>query len=212
MRAYVAPLANDSRRVVRPVLSEGLDEGDRLHLLRPASSSDRSDDVVSDVDRILTQVVPDLDVVVESVPHSDFARAVTQCIEYVRVPNREIIVVLGGGPHEVLVPLSVAAFTNSERVDTILQMGDVDDAVRRVPRLNLRSSPSEAELSVLSGLSGLDTPLSISRIADELGTSKSTIARHVSSLESEQFVRTSNDGRRKVVELTDSARVLLRSL
>ncbi|RLM62354.1 ArsR family transcriptional regulator, partial [Halorubrum sp. Atlit-9R] len=59
-------------------------------------------------------------------------------------------------------------------------------------------------------LSELDTPLSISQISDELDKSKSTVARHVNSLESENLVTTAKEGRTKSVTLSDSGRVFLK--
>jgi CRISPR-associated protein Csa3 len=60
MRTYIAPLGFDSRRVVRPVLSEGLGDDDEVVLLQPSNNSDRGDDAYQEVADVLTQVVPDL--------------------------------------------------------------------------------------------------------------------------------------------------------
>ncbi|AFK20776.1 ArsR family transcriptional regulator (plasmid) [Haloferax mediterranei ATCC 33500] len=89
-------------------------------------------------------------------------------------------------------------------------MGDIDSSVHRIPRLNLRGNVSDAEAKLLSELSELDTPLSISQISDELDKSKSTVARHVNSLESENLVTTAKEGRTKSVTLSDSGRVFLK--
>ncbi|WP_248908159.1 CRISPR-associated CARF protein Csa3 [Halocatena marina] len=211
MRTYLAPLGFDSRRVVRPVLSEGLDSGDHVLLLQPATESEQGDDAFSEVEDVLTQVVPGLDLWTETLPYSDFVETTLYCADLIRASDGETIVILGGGARELLLPLTVATFTSTDYVDTILQVGDIDSSVRRIPQLNLRGNVSDAEARLLADLDALDTPLSISQIANKLGKSKSTIARHVSSLESEKLVSTTKEGRSKNVSITDSGRVFLKT-
>lgn len=211
MRTYLAPLGFDSRRVVRPVLSEGLDQSDRVVLLQPADSSDQSEDAFEEVVEVLTQVVPDLELESEHLPYTDFVETTLLCADLMQAAEGETIVVLGGGAREILLPLTVATFSNENHIDTVLQVGDIDSSVRRIPRLNLRGNISNAEATLLADLTELDTPLSISDIATELEKSKSTIARHVDSLESEGFVETAKQGRTKTVEPTDSGRIYLSS-
>jgi len=211
MRTYLAPLGFDSRRVVRPVLSEGLEEGDRVVLLQPATGSDRGEDALGDVRDVLTQVVADLDLETDTLPYSDFVETTLYCTDLIAAANGETIVILGGGARELLLPLTVATFTSTDDVDTILQVGDIDSSVRRIPLLNLRGNVSDAEAGLLDDLANLETPLSISQIANELGKSKSTIARHVDSLESEGFVDSTKDGRSKTVSITDSGRIFLKT-
>jgi CRISPR-associated protein Csa3 len=210
MRTYLTPLGFDSRRVVRPVLSEGLDKPDRVVLLQPTNRSEQSEDAFEEVEDILTQVVPDLGLDSERLPYTDFVETTLLCADLIQAAEGQTIVVLGGGAREILLPLTVATFTNENHVDTVLQVGDIDSSVRRIPRLNIRGTISDAEAALLADLKGLDTPLSISDIATELDKSKSTIARHVDSLESESFVRTTKSGRVKTVETTDSGRIFLK--
>ncbi|WP_338147520.1 CRISPR-associated CARF protein Csa3 [Natrinema longum] len=211
MRTYLAPLGFDSRRVVRPVLSEGIETGDRVVLLQPASSSDRGEDAFQEVQNVLTQVVPDLDLETEHLPYTDFVETTLYCADLIQASEGDTIVILGGGARELLLPLTVATFTSGANIDTVLQVGDIDSSVRRLPRLNLRGEVSDAEATLLADLHDLDAVLSISEIADEFDKSKSTIARHINSLESEGFVHTRKDGRSKTVDITDSGRVFLKT-
>jgi len=211
MRTYLAPLGFDSRRVVRPVLSEGLDEDDRVLLLQPATETDRGHEAFDDVEEVLTQIIPGLEISAEKLPYTDFVETTLYCADLMQASEGETIVILGGGARELLLPLTVATFTSTESVDTVLQVGDIDSSVRKIPQLNLRGNVSDAEARLLANLDTLQTPLSISEIATELEKAKSTIARHISSLESEGFVNTVKQGRSKSVSLTDSGRVFLRT-
>jgi CRISPR-associated protein Csa3 len=158
---------------------------------------------------VLTQVVSDLELESEQLPYTDFVETTLLCTDLIQAAEGETIVVLGGGAREILLPLTVATFSNENYIDTILQVGDIDSSVRRIPQLNLRGNISNAEATLLADLTALDTPLSISEIATELEKSKSTVARHVDSLESEGFVQTTKEGRTKTVEQTDSGRIFL---
>lgn len=209
VRTYLAPIGFDSRRVVHPVLSEGLDEDDQVILLRPSDNSQQGEDTVSEVENVLTQVVEELKLTIEQLPYSDFVETMLYCVDLIHEAEGELTVTLGGGAREILLPLTVATFSSPKSVDKVLQVGDIDNNVRRIPKLNLQSSVSRAEFSVLSGISQLDAPISISEIAAELGKSKSTISRHVKSLTERGFLATSEDGRKKTVELTDIGRVYL---
>jgi len=211
MRTYLAPLGFDSRRVVRPVLSEGLDEDDRVLLLQPATETDRGQEAFDDVEEVLTQIIPRLEISAEKLPYTDFVETTLYCADLMQASEGETIVILGGGARELLLPLTVATFTSTESVDTVLQVGDIDSNVRKIPQLNLRGNVSDAEAKLLADLDTLQTPLSISEIATELDKAKSTIARHISSLESEGFVNTAKQGRSKSVFITDSGRVFLRT-
>lgn len=212
MRTYLAPLGFDSRHVVRPVLSEDIDPGDRILLLQPATGSERSDDVFNEVEYILTQVVSDLDLETEALPYSNFVETTLYCVEFIQPADSETIVILGGGAREILFPLTVAIFSSVDSVDTILQVGDIESNVRRIPQLSLRGNVSDAEAGLLAEVDKIDAPRSISQIANEVGKSKSTVARHVSSLESEGFVSSEKDGRSKRISITDSGRVFFENV
>lgn len=209
MRTYLAPLGFDSRRVVRPVLSEGLDAEDKVVLLQPSNSSNRGEDAFKEVKEVLTQVVPDLSLNTEHLPYTDFVETVLYCVDLIQVAEGETIVILGGGARELLFPLVVATFSSEAYIDTILQMGDIDSGVRRLPKLNLRGNTTDAEAKLLLELTNLNTSPSITEISNELDKSKSTIARHINSLEQESFVKTHTDGRAKTVDVTDSGRIFL---
>jgi len=212
MRTYIAPLGFDSRRVVRPVLSEGLGDEDDVVLLQPSNNSDRGNDAYQEVEDVLTQVVPDLSLHTEYLPYTDFVESVLYCIDLIRSASGEAIVILGGGARELLFPLVVATFSSEKHIDTVLQVGDIDNSVRRLPEINLRGKATDAETKLLSELLTLNKHLSITDIASEFDKSKSTIARHVTSLAEEGFVKTESDGRAKTVMVTDCGRIYISSL
>jgi len=143
-------------------LSEGLDDEDEVVLLQPSNSSNRGDDAYQEVADVLTQVVPDLSLHTEYLPYTDFVESVLYCVDLIRAAEGETIVILGGGARELLFPLVVATFSSERFINTILQVGDIDSSVRRLPGLNLRGNATDAETKLLFELTALDTSLSIS--------------------------------------------------
>ncbi len=78
------------------MLSEGLNEPDQVVLLQPANSSDRGEDAFEEVEKILTQVVPDLDLATESLPYTDFIETTLYYADLIQGAKGETIVILGG--------------------------------------------------------------------------------------------------------------------
>lgn len=72
MRTYVSTLGFHETRVTRPVIRHGLDEGDVVVLLRPATESDegRGSDAVDHVRDMVDEIAPGASVVIERVDHS----------------------------------------------------------------------------------------------------------------------------------------------
>jgi CRISPR-associated protein Csa3 len=162
-----------------------------------------------EVEDILTRIVPDIPIEKEHIPYTDFVESVLLLAELIQEVGGETIVILGGGAREVLFPLTVATFSCSHSIATILQVGDIDGSVQRVPHLSLRGNTSAGEADFLNSLTDLTLPLSISDIATQVDKSKSTVARHIKRLEGEGLVKTKEGGRTKMVRISDSGRIFL---
>ncbi|WP_417750568.1 hypothetical protein [Salinibaculum rarum] len=64
MTVYISPIGYDSTRITRPILSEGIDKGDQIVLLRPdgEESDKRAAEAIEDVERMVQQIQPDVKV------------------------------------------------------------------------------------------------------------------------------------------------------
>lgn len=211
MRTYIAPIGYDSTRVTRPVLSSGFGADDRLLVLRPHGQSDdeRATEALNDVRRMVTQLEPSFEMDVIEVPFDDFHAAILQCVELVQRAAGEVTVVLGGGARDIYFPLGVAALTQRDTVETILQFSDITGEVRELSIPNFYTEMTDSQRETLVTLSEASGPITLSNLNEKVGRSKSTIARHVTQFEDAGFVETDFEGRSKVIEFTSAGEVYL---
>lgn len=211
MRTYLSPIGFNSTSVTRPVLSNGLDTGDRVVLVRPEKETDdsRATEAIADVRRLLEEVEPDVTLSTERVPHDEFERAVLLCRDLVRAADGDVIVNLGGGARDVLLPFATAVFAETGRVDRTLFFSDIDGRVRslRLPRLTASLPESVGE--TLAAIDRADGESSIPALTEATQRSKSTVARHVDILESNDAVETYREGKSKHVSMTLTGRLLV---
>lgn len=211
MRTYISPIGFNSTSVTRPVLSTGLDTDDRIVLVRPEEETDdsRAEEAIGDVRRLLAEVEPEVTLATERVPHEQFDRAVLRCRELIRAAEGDLIVNLGGGARDVLLPFSTAVLAESHRVDRALLFSDIDGRVRKLELPRLTASISDSERETLTALDRAGGESSVPELTDGTQRSKSTITRHVDSLESNDAVRTHRDGKTKHVSITLTGQLLV---
>lgn len=214
MRTYISPIGYNSTTVTRPVLSRGVDTGDAVVLLRPRAESDdsRAEEAIADVERMLAEIEPDISTTIERIAHDDFRTAVLECSDVLRAAEGDLIVNLGGGAREVLLPFTIAAVAHARLVDTALSFGDVDGTVREWRLPALTAAPSERERETLAAIAALNDEASIPDLTDYIGVSKSTVTRHVDELEQIGAVDTWRDGKTKHTCLTLTGELLLRTV
>lgn len=212
MRTYVSPIGYNSTSVVRPVLSRGLDSGDELCLLRPNEESDdqRATEAIGDVERLLNEIEPDVELTLERITYDEYSTAVLECSDILTTAAGEVIVNLSGGARDILVPLTTATLVHTEAVEAMVTFSDIDGAVRELESPALLSSVPETIASTLVVIAAHEDQVSIPTLTEELDRSKSSITRHVARLEEEQLVRTEKHGRTKIVQPTFAGELYLR--
>lgn len=214
MRTYIAPIGYDSARVTRPILSQGVEPETQIQLLVPETDSDdnRGNQAVDDVTRMVEQIEPDVSVETTGIPHDDFERAIELCGSLIDDADGEVVVIFGGGPRDIFLPLTVASLSRTDSIDESYQFSDLDGDVRRRRLPNLTANIPPQTETTLRSISDLDTPVSLTDITDSVDISKSTVTRHVNRLDQDGLVTTEMRGKTKVVELTYTGRLLLTQL
>lgn len=212
MRTYVSTLGFHETRVTRPVLRHGLNDGDIVVLLRPATEADedRGGDAVDHVKNMLHEISPDASVVIERVVHSQFETAVLECSDILRAAEGNLVVNFGGGPREIFLPLTLATLAHADLVDMALQYTDIEQQVRewRVP--NLTADVSEKVWPTLAAIVDHEREVSIPDITARSEASKSTVTRHVQELAQTELVDTRTAGNTKFATATTAGRLLHR--
>lgn len=213
MRTYISPIGYNSTSVTRPVLSRGIDSGDTIVLLRPASESDdsRATEAVSDVERMVTEIEPAVSLTVERIPHDDLPSAVIRCSDVIQAAEPDRIVNLGGGARDILLPFTIATLAHATRIDTVLFFSDIDGSAREWDLPLLTETPSSRACNTLSTIAAYDNDTTIPELTETLDRSKSTITRHVNELEELGAVETWREGKTKHVRSTLTGELLIRS-
>jgi len=211
MRTYLAPIGYNSTSVTRVVLSHGLDTGDRVVLLRPEAESDgsRATEAIQDVERMLGEVEPEVELTVERITHDDYATALLECSEVLRDADGERVVNLGGGARDILLPFTTVALAHASELHTVLFFSDIDGKVREWELPALTASPQEPAWETLETIDELGGRTTIPELTDATGNSKSTVTRHVDDLDTNRLVETQREGKLKRVTIRRGGRLLL---
>ena len=212
MRTFISPIGFNSTSITRPVLSHGVDTGDAVVLLRPHQETldDRAKEARADVERLLTEIEPDVSLQTHKITYDDFHAAVIECSDIITDSEPERIVNLGGGARDVFLPLTVAAITHANVIDAVFTFSDIDGTVRNPPLPNLSVQPAESTHQTLEAIVESEAELSVTQLSDVLGVSKSTITRHLNQLEEVGAVSTRQEGKTKSATSTLSGELLVR--
>jgi CRISPR-associated protein Csa3 len=209
VRTYIAPIGYNSTSVTRPViLSRGVEEGDRVVLLRPSGPKpERAIDAIEDVEGLLQEIEPNVSLTVQAIPRS-FADAVLACCDCIEAVEDTCVVSLGGGARDILLPFTVAVLAQPDCVDDVLFFSDLDGSVEEwtLPRLTANiSDPAHDTLGTIVKIGETTLP----ELTKQLETSKSTVTRHVEELVACSAVETWRDGKIKHVQPTITGRLLI---
>ena len=211
MRTYISPIGYNSTSVTRPLLSRGIDTGDAVVLIRPDIDDDsRASEAITDVERLLQEIEPDVSIATERLSHTDFEQSILECGDLIRAAEGERIVTLGGGARDILLPFAIAAITHIRLIDSVLFFSDIDGDVREWQLPRLTAALRDTTRSTLTALVKLDGEASIPTLTEETGQSKSTVTRHVNQLTNEELVETWSEGKTKYVRITLTGQLLLK--
>jgi len=212
VRTYVSPIGYDTRRVTRPVIHTGLGPEDVVIMLRPKTESDteQATQAVADVEQLLHEIEPRVTCTVERISVDTFESTLRECCQaLVDVDeDHELIVSLGGGPRDVLLPMTIATAAFTASIDRTLFFSDLDGTVRNwtIPDLTAQVPDRTADTFEVIAKDG--DWLQLSAIATKTGQSKSTVIRHVNDLEDVGIIEADTTGKAKRVRIGFSGELL----
>jgi CRISPR-associated protein Csa3 len=212
MRTYISPIGYDTRRVTRPVINTGLGNDDELVLVRPGEESDteQANQAVADVRQLLHEVEPDCEIAVKRVVTESIEETIRDCCRALGEVDdeRDLIVSLGGGARDVLLPLTVAALVYVRRIDTTLFFSDLDNTVQQWELPDLTARVPDRTRDTLNVLVESGDWHSLSELAAETDHSKTTVIRHVNDLEDTGVVEADTSQKAKRVRDTFTGELL----
>jgi len=212
MRTYVSPIGYDTRRVTRPVIHAGLGGEDTVLLLRPSEESDteRATQAVADVEQLLQEIEPDATCTVERISTTSFEETVRECCTILGdiATEDEIIVSLGGGARDILLPLTIAALVYARRIDQALFFSDLDNQVQEWTLPHLTARIPDRATETFDTIVTAEKWVSLSTIANETDQSKSTVIRHVNDLEAAGVIEADTSAKAKQVRIAFTGELL----
>lgn len=212
MRTYLSPIGYNSTSVTRPLLSNGIDSGDTIVLLRPDTEEDsRGNEAIQDVKRFIKEVEPQITLETERLPHQNFEASVQRCSDVIRAAEGRRIVTLGGGARDILLPFTIAAITHVQLLDTALFFSDINGSVSEWNLPHLTAHIPQPPRKTLAEIVVEPDGLSIPALTDRTDQSKSTITRHVTQLAESDAVKTWTEGKTKHVRSTLTGELLSRT-
>lgn len=214
MRTFISPIGFNTTSVTRSLLEYGIKNEDIVQLVRPATEADddRAAEAVTDVRQLLKKIEPTTSVTVERVPHDDFEAAVMRCSELLTTATGEVVVSLSGGARDVLLPLTVATMAHHATVATTLGYSDIDGQVREFGLPTVSTTLSDGVLKTLQKVADTNSSITLPQLASNLDAVKSTITRHISSLEDAGYVTAWTEDRTKHVSITLSGQLYLATI
>ncbi len=212
MRTYISPIGYDTRRVTRPVVTTGLSSDDRLVMIRPQVESDaeRANQAIADVEQLLQEIEPATTTEVERVSVENFETTIRECCQIIQsIPDEsEVILSLGGGARDVLLPLTVASLVLPRQVDRTLFFSDLDHDVRSVSLPDLTARVPERTRETFETIVSSHEWLTLTQLAEATDQSKSTVIRHVQDLEPTGVIEADTSEKAKRVKTTLSGELL----
>ena len=211
MTTYISPIGFNTTSVTRTLLDYGIDGENTVILVRPATETDntRATEAVSDVERLLQEIEPQISVTVHRIPHDDFETAVMKCSELIRTASGEVVVSLSGGARDVLLPLTVATMAHHGKIESTLGYSDIDGHVREWMLPDITVAPSEGAYRTLAVIGNHGSEISIPDLTDRSESAKSTITRRVNALEEDGLVSSRIEDRIKYISITFSGQLFL---
>lgn len=216
MRTYLSPIGFNSTSVTRAVSNHGIGGGDEVVLVRPAVSDEdnRAAEAIEDVRRFLREVDPDIELSTARIEHTAYDRAVLDCSDLLLTSTGDIVVTLGGGPREVLLPFATAALAHAARIDSALFFSDLTGSVEEWTLPQLATSVPDPAFETLREVAEMvvdadGDSVSVPQLTKRSGKAKSTMTRHVAALEGAGLVETWREGKVKHLRITTAGELRL---
>ena len=195
MKTYLSPLGFDTSHILSLIVRCGIEQGDRICLIRPEFGEDaRAKRAIENVRVMSQKISSDISVDVLLVDNRSIEFMILALLDEIRrstpphLPDGILTVNLSGGPREVLVALTTATLVLAPRIHQCAIFSDISREIEvyKPPRLPL--SIDERGLRILADIAE-HGPASISEIARRTGVSESTTSRACAKLASGDWFR-----------------------
>ena len=209
MKTYISTIGFDISQIISLIVKYGIENGDRLVLIRPEVETDqRAENAFNEIQKFTNQINREIKVEVYPIPHKDFEKCVMQLIDLINSSEGEIIANMSGGPRELLVPFVVACLTKSDKINKTVTYSDIDRAAREIILPKIACALDDKIRFILLDIFR-NQPTTITEIAARATLSESTISRFVSRLASMGAVIIEQKGKIKEIKISFTGNIAL---
>jgi CRISPR-associated protein Csa3 len=180
--------------------------------LRPDTESDteRAEQAVADVEQLLQEIEPEAECAIKRITTDSLPETIQDCCGVIAGTADEaaVIVSLGGGARDILLPLTVASLVLTDCIDQALFFSDLDSTVEEWSLPHLRARVPDRTTETFETIAAAGDWLRLSTITDRTTHSKSTVIRHVNDLEDEGVLEADTSQKVKQVRLSFSGELV----
>ncbi|WP_292343281.1 CRISPR-associated CARF protein Csa3 [Methanohalophilus sp. DAL1] len=209
MKTYISLAGFDTSQILSLVVKYGLEEGDKIILIRPEDEKDeRSASTVQAVKDLAKQIDRSINIDVHRVNHRNFDSMLLSLIELIKNTPGQIIANISGGPREIFLAYTIACLSQSHKITTATNFSDIDRTMNEINLVNIIYRLDKKEKNILEEICQ-ENFLTINQLASNLQISESTASRHVSKLEKRGALKVKQKGKIKEVKITLTGKILL---
>jgi CRISPR-associated protein Csa3 len=209
MKTYISLSGFDTSQILSMMVKYGIQRDDSIILIRPEKETDaRGEGTVQAVRDLSRQIDSSIKVKIHRVDHQDFEGMLLSLIDLIKTSEGEIIANISGGPREIFLAFAIACLTQSQRIRKATSYGDIDRVMREIDLPKVVQSLDEKLKAVLVDVRD-NQPTNITKIADRLEISQSTISRQVGRLVELGALRVIPEGKKKQIKTTLTGEIFL---
>jgi len=214
MKTYISPIGFDTTHLLSLLVRFGIESNDSVILIRPIEDDERSFRAIEEIQELTRKIGDGITIDILKVDHRDFRSMVfafiRSIIEAAGKPgsNNKLYVNLSGGPREILIALTTASVTFSDKIDLVTSFSDIGRELQVISLPYIAYSPDEKEYNLLNDIKK-NGPTSYADIASRLQISESTISRQCSRLSGLHWITIESRGKNKYASISPSGEIMI---
>lgn len=211
MTTFVSTLGFDTSHLQNLLVTEDVEDGDRLLIVRPDDDDSRGENAVKDVEGMVDMIDVGIMTDVRLFDPEGYEETTATLVELLDTAEDEVVVNLAGGDRALLIPLAVAAMSTTTEVRATHLRSDVTRESHEIQLPTVHPGLNDRDSDVLRYIVN-NGPVSNTRIAAATEKSESTVYRSIETLKEMGYVSVENDGGSNSVEPTFVGKLMQRRL
>jgi CRISPR-associated protein Csa3 len=209
MKTYISLSGFDTSQIVSLIVKYGIEGGDRIILIRPEEEKDtRGEQTVQAIRDLSRQIDSSINLQIHRVNHLDFEGMVVSLRDLIENAEGQVIANLSGGPREIFLAFTIACIAKPDKIFKTTIFSDIERNLNEITLPNIAAELDEKKKKILKDVN-VNQPTTITKIAERLNLSESTVSRQVARLADQKALHLTQIGKTKEVRITLAGKILL---